>query len=172
MNDPAAPAARKFKWRPAPLLPAADAHDGALIFVIAVLCFLASLTAVAALGANRAAAGWQAQLVGSATVLVRPKPGETADAAAARATETVAGVTGVIQASALEREKAEDDATAQVDGRKLRKYSARKRDKMLGVRLSQDHRAKLERLARARRMNFTQIIEEGIDLVHARTKGR
>jgi hypothetical protein len=71
-----------------------------------------------------------------------------------------------------EREKAEDDATAQVDGRKLRKYSARKRDKMLGVRLSQDHRAKLERLARARRMNFTQIIEEGIDLVHARTKGR
>jgi cell division transport system permease protein len=71
-----------------------------------VLCFLACLTAVAALGANRAAQGWQSELVGSATVLVRPKPGETADAAAARATETVAGVKGVVQASALEREKA------------------------------------------------------------------
>lgn len=107
MTDAPASKARKPKWRPAPLLPAADARDGSLVFVVAVLCFLACLTAVAVLGANRAAAGWQAQLVGSATVLVRPKPGETADAAAARATETVAGVKGVIQASALEREKAE-----------------------------------------------------------------
>lgn len=107
MSDAPAVKAKKPRWRPAPLLPAADARDGALVFVVAVLCFLACLTAVAALGANRAAAGWQAQLVGSATVLVRPKPGETADAAAARATETVAGVKGVIQASALEREKAE-----------------------------------------------------------------
>ena len=96
----------KSTWRPAPLLPGADARDGALVFVVAVLCFLACLTAVAALGANRAAEGWQAQLVGSATILVRPKPGETADAAAARATEAVAGVKGVEQAAALEREKA------------------------------------------------------------------
>src|SRR3954453_8345652 len=96
----------KTKWKPAPLLPRADARDGALVFVVAVLCFLACLTAIAALGANRAAEGWQAQLVGSATILVRPKPGETADAAAARATEAVAGVKGVEQAAALEREKA------------------------------------------------------------------
>lgn len=107
MSDATAAKVSRSKWRPAPLLPAGDARDGALVFVVAVLCFLASLTAIAALGANRAAAGWQAQLIGSATVLVRPKAGETADAAAARATETVAGVRGVVQAVALEREKAE-----------------------------------------------------------------
>jgi cell division transport system permease protein len=102
----AAVARPKSTWRPSPLLPGTDARDGALTFVVAVLCFLACLTAIAALGANRAAEGWQAQLVGSATILVRPKPGETADAAAARATEAVAGVKGVEQAAALEREKA------------------------------------------------------------------
>jgi cell division transport system permease protein len=96
----------KSRWRPAPLLPGSDARDGALIFVVAVLSFLACLTAVAALGADRAAKGWQTELVGSATVLVRPKPGETADAAAARAAEAVAGVKGVVQATALERDKA------------------------------------------------------------------
>jgi cell division transport system permease protein len=107
MSAAATAAARpKTRWKPAPLLPRADARDGALVFVVAVLCFLACLTAVAALGANRAAEGWQSELLGSATVLVRPKPGETADAAAARAAETVAGVPGVVQASALEREKA------------------------------------------------------------------
>ncbi|MDB5451661.1 MAG: cell division protein [Caulobacteraceae bacterium] len=96
----------KSRWRPSPLLPGADARDGALTFVVAVLCFLACLTAIAALGADRAARGWQTELVGSATVLVRPKPGETADAAAARAAEAVAGVKGVVQATALERDKA------------------------------------------------------------------
>jgi cell division transport system permease protein len=96
----------RSSWRPAPLLPRTDSRDGALIFVVAVLCFLACLTAIAALGANRAAKGWQSELVGSATVLVRPKPGETPDAAAARAAEAVAGVKGVVQATALEREKA------------------------------------------------------------------
>jgi len=94
-------------WRPADLLPPADSRDGALVFVVAVLVFLACLTAVAALAANRAAAGWQSELAGSATLLVRPKPGETADAAAARAAEAASGVRGVVQAAALEKEKAE-----------------------------------------------------------------
>jgi len=93
--------------RPSPLLPRADPRDQVLVFVVAVLTFLACLTAIAALGANRAAEGWQADLVGSASVLVRPGPGETADAAAARATEALAGVRGVTQAAMLDREDAE-----------------------------------------------------------------
>ena len=92
----------------APLLPPPDARDRLLVFVIAALCFLAGLTAIAALGSNRAASGWQNQLRGSATVLVRPKAGETADGAAARAAEALSGVKGVVQAAALERQKAED----------------------------------------------------------------
>ena len=96
------------RWRPAPLLPEADARDGALIFVVAVLSFLACLTALAFVASDRAAHGWAQQLVGEATVIVRPKNGESPDAAAARADEALAGTPGVSEAQALEREKAYD----------------------------------------------------------------
>jgi cell division transport system permease protein len=107
VSDTPIPTAPPVRRRPAPLLPREDARDGALVFVVATLCFLACLAVVAALGADRAAKGWSSELTGSATVLVRPKGGETADAAAARAAEALAGVKGVVEADALEREKAE-----------------------------------------------------------------
>jgi cell division transport system permease protein len=94
------------RWKPAPLMPRGDARDGGLVFVIAVLCFFACTTAVAALAADRAASGWTSQLKDSATVLVRPTGGETADAAAARAAEALADVKGVSEARALEKDKA------------------------------------------------------------------
>jgi len=97
-----------LRWRPQPFLPASDARDGSLIFVVAVLCFLACLTALGVLAGDRAARGWTGQLVGEATVIIRPKNGESPDAAAARAAETLAGVEGVSEARALEREKAYD----------------------------------------------------------------
>ncbi len=103
-----AEAAQSFlrRWKPGPLLPRGDVRDGGLVFVIAVLCFFACLAALAALAADRAAGGWSAQLRGSATVLVRPKDGESVDAAAARAAETLSGVKGVSEAAALEKDKA------------------------------------------------------------------
>jgi cell division transport system permease protein len=101
MFDPA-------RWRPAPFLPEKEARDRALIFVVAVLCFLACLTAMGVLAANRAAAGWTGEINGEATVIVRPKGGETPDAAAARAAEALAGTAGVTEARALEPAKAYD----------------------------------------------------------------
>ncbi len=98
--------ARRRRERVAPLLPPEDARDGALVFVVAVLCLLACLAVVAAIGADRAAHGWRTQLSGSATVLVSPRGEETADGAAARAAEALAGVKGVTEAAALEPEKA------------------------------------------------------------------
>ncbi len=95
-------------WRPAPFLPERDARDPALIFVIAVLCFLACLTALGALAGDRAARGWTGQLISEATVIVRARGGETPDAAAARAAEALAGVPGVTEARALEPQKAYD----------------------------------------------------------------
>ena len=94
------------RWRPAPYLPQAEARDPALIFVIAVLCFLACLTALGAWAGDRGARGWTGQLVGEATVIVRARGGETPDAAAARAAEALAGLPGVTEVRALEREKA------------------------------------------------------------------
>ncbi|MDB5419451.1 MAG: ftsX [Phenylobacterium sp.] len=96
------------RWRPAPLLPEEGARSGSLLFVVATLCFLACLTALAVLAADRAARGWIGQLGGEATVIVRPKRGETPDAAAARAAEALAGVPGVAEARALEPRKAYD----------------------------------------------------------------
>ncbi|WP_372784459.1 cell division protein FtsX [Phenylobacterium sp.] len=104
MSEPFDP----HRWRPAPFLPEQEARDGALIFVVAVLCFLACLTAMGVLAADRAASGWTNQLVGEATVIVRPRGGETPDAAAARAAETLAGTPGVAEARALEPAKAYD----------------------------------------------------------------
>ncbi|MDQ0465884.1 cell division transport system permease protein [Caulobacter ginsengisoli] len=95
------------RWKPGPLLPRRDARDGALVFVVAVLCFLACLTAIGAMAADRGARGWTSQLSDSATVVVRARGAESPDAAAARAAETLAGVPGVAEARALEKEKAE-----------------------------------------------------------------
>lgn len=95
------------RWRPAPFLPESDFRDGSLTFVVAVLCFLACLTLLALLAADRAARDWTDQLEGQATIIVRPKANETPDGAAARAAETLAGVSGVAEARAMEREKAE-----------------------------------------------------------------
>ncbi len=100
-------ALRPTRRKIAPLLPREDARDGALVFVVATLCFLACLAAVFTIGADRAARGWRTELTGSATVVVRAKAGETADAAAARAAEVLAGVRGVDEADALERDKAD-----------------------------------------------------------------
>ena len=93
-------------WKPAPFLPESETRDGALVFVVAVLCFLACMTAIGVIAADRAARDWSGQLAAEATVIVRPKPGETPDSAAARAAEALAAVGGVSEVRALEPEKA------------------------------------------------------------------
>jgi cell division transport system permease protein len=90
------------------LLPPAAAGEPWLMTVIAVLCFLACLAAVTDSAADRAAQGWARQLGAEATVQVRPRVGESGATAAARAAETLAGVDGVEEAAALEREAAEE----------------------------------------------------------------
>jgi cell division transport system permease protein len=94
------------RWWPAPLLPRRDGRDLALLFVVAALSFLAGLAAVGALAGARAAEGWRSELVGSATLIVRPQGADTADEAAARAAEAVAGVKGVTEARALGSDQA------------------------------------------------------------------
>lgn len=90
------------------LLPPAAAGEPWLMTVIAVLCFLACLAVAAASAADRAAQGWASRLGAEATVQVRPRVGESGATAAARAAETLAGVDGVEEAAALDREAAED----------------------------------------------------------------
>ncbi len=94
-------------WTPAPLLPRQDGRDRSLTFVVACLCFLACLSVYAMLASSRAAGGWKRELSASATVQVRPKPGDTGGEAAASAAETLAGLPGVTEVQALDRAAAE-----------------------------------------------------------------
>jgi cell division transport system permease protein len=96
-----------WKARQAPILPRDGGGEPWLAAVIAVLCFLACLSAVGAVSADRAAHGWAAQLRSEATVQVRPRVNETGAEAAARAAQTLAGVTGVEEAEAMDRATAE-----------------------------------------------------------------
>ncbi len=89
------------------LLPRDAAGETWLAAVIAVLCFMACLAAVGAVAADRAAHGWARQLRAEATVQVRPRVGETGPTAAARAAETLSGVDGVAEATAMDRKTAE-----------------------------------------------------------------
>ncbi len=95
------------RWRPAPLLPRERAQDFLMVFVGAVLSFFACLAVIAALGASRAASGWNAELKGEATVLVRPSGDESPDAAAERAASALGAVKGVAEARVLETSKAQ-----------------------------------------------------------------
>ncbi len=94
-------------WRPAPVLPKNAGPDGGLGFTIAVLCFLACLTVLAALAADRAVSGWGRDLSAGVTIQVRPKGEESGGEAAARAAEAPAGVKGVAEARSLDRAEAE-----------------------------------------------------------------
>jgi cell division transport system permease protein len=93
--------------KPGPLFPRQSQQDRTLGLVIAVLCFLACLSAIAGLACNRAASGWRQELDASATIQVRPKADDTPSEAADRAAEALAGVKGVSEARALDRQAAE-----------------------------------------------------------------
>ncbi len=95
------------RWTPAPLLPRQDGRDASLVFVIAVLCFLACLTGIGGLGADRAAQGWGRQLTGSATVIVRSTISQVPDAVADQAMQVIKRVPGVESATVQDKAEAE-----------------------------------------------------------------
>ncbi|WP_292051205.1 MULTISPECIES: cell division protein FtsX [unclassified Brevundimonas] len=92
---------------PGSLLPQERTGERWLAAVIAVLCFIATLAAIGALAADRAAHGWARELRGEATVQVRPRVDETGPTAASRAAEALSGVKGVEEAYALDRKASE-----------------------------------------------------------------
>ena len=109
MSGQTAPSSVRRRPLPVPgdLLPRQGGGERWLASVIAVLCFLASVAAVGALAADRAAHGWADALRAEATVQVRPRVNETGPTAAGRAAEVLAGVKGVSEAQALPRKEAE-----------------------------------------------------------------
>lgn len=83
--------------RDSPLLPASDAREAALFFVIGALCFLAALAALTTRGTYKAAEAWGAQIEGDITVIMRDTDRRTAENVADR----VSALANVFEARVL-----------------------------------------------------------------------
>ena len=89
--------------RETPLLPATDAREAALFFVIGALCFLAALAALTTRGTYKAAEAWGAQIEGDITVVMRDTDRRTAQSV----TDRVSGFANVFEARLLSQEEVE-----------------------------------------------------------------
>ncbi|WP_111387808.1 cell division protein FtsX [Rhodoplanes serenus] len=87
----------RFGRRPreTPIVPRASIAAGALVAVVAIMTFLASLTAGAVVTVIGAAAEWQSDVAREVTVQVRPMAGRDLDADVARTVEIVRTAPGV-----------------------------------------------------------------------------
>ncbi|MDB5479776.1 MAG: cell division protein, partial [Caulobacteraceae bacterium] len=97
------------------LLPGAATPSPWLALVVLLLSFLAGLELVASTAAIRAAAAWSPRLAGTMTVAVGGAGLESAEAAAARATEILAKAPGVARIRVLDPDPA-DGAAARIMG--------------------------------------------------------
>ena len=89
--------------RDSPLLPASDAREAALFFVIGALCCLAALAALTTRGTDKAAEAWGAQIEGDITVVMRDTDQRTANDVADR----VAVLATVFEARILSQDEVE-----------------------------------------------------------------
>ncbi|HTV33613.1 MAG TPA: ABC transporter permease [Methylocella sp.] len=93
------------------LVPAASIASRALVTVIAIMTYLASLTAGAALLIGDASRAWQSDVAREMTIQIRPTAGRDLDADTAKAAEIAGKTLGV--ASALPYSKAQAEALLQ-----------------------------------------------------------
>ncbi len=80
-----------------PLVPAASIAGRALVTVIAIMTFLASLSAGTAILITQASRGWQNSVSQEATIQVRPVAGRDLDAEAKKAADIAARTPGVAE---------------------------------------------------------------------------
>ena len=90
-----------------PLVPAASIAGRTLITVIAIMTFLASLTAGAGLLITNASEGWRQSVSREVSVQVRPAPGRDLDQLAARAAEIARASPGIAEARVFTKAESE-----------------------------------------------------------------
>ncbi|HUI22216.1 MAG TPA: ABC transporter permease [Methylocella sp.] len=89
------------------LVPAASIAGRALVTVVAIMTFLASLTAGAAILISDASRGWQDEVAREMTIQIRPTPGRDLDADTARAADLAGKTPGVASVRAYSKAQAE-----------------------------------------------------------------
>jgi cell division transport system permease protein len=81
-----------------PIVPRASIAGRALVAVVAIMTFLASITSGAVLLVSASAAEWQSEVGSELTIQVRPSAGRDLDRDVAAATEAVRGQAGIVEA--------------------------------------------------------------------------
>lgn len=88
-----------------PLVPRNSISGSALIAVVAIMTFLASLTTGAVVLVSQAASEWQSDVAREVTIQVLPAQGRDVDATVARAESVVRGVAGIADVRVYSKEE-------------------------------------------------------------------
>ena len=92
-------------WIETPIVPRNAISGRALVAVVAIMTFLASLTAGAVMLVRVSAGEWQSEVAREATIQVRPVPGRDLDAATARAAEIASAFPGIAEVRSYSKEE-------------------------------------------------------------------
>jgi cell division transport system permease protein len=105
-SPPTLPPASQLK-RDMPLIPSDSIAGRALVVVIAIMTFLACLTAGGAILIAEAAQGWRADVARDVVIQIKPRPGDDVDALVATAADIAARAPGVADVHAYSKSESE-----------------------------------------------------------------
>jgi cell division transport system permease protein len=91
--------------RTTPLVPKNSISGHALVAVVAIMTFLASLTSGAVMLVRAAAADWQSEVAREMTIQIRPEAGRDLDAEARKAAEAVRSFPGIAEVTPYSKEQ-------------------------------------------------------------------
>src|ERR1700742_4688789 len=88
-----------------PIVPRGSISGSALVAVVAIMTFLASITTGTVLLVSASAAEWQSEVASEITVQVRPAPGRDLDRDALAAADAVRAQSGILDVRPFSREE-------------------------------------------------------------------
>src|SRR5579884_3700707 len=88
-----------------PIVPRASISGRALVAVVAIMTFLASITTGAVLLVSASAAEWQSDVASEITIQVRPRPGRDIDADVAAVVTAMHSQPGIVDVRPFTREE-------------------------------------------------------------------
>lgn len=88
-----------------PIVPRASIHGRALVAVVAIMTFLASLTTGAVLLVSASASEWQSEVASEITIQVRPQAGRDIERDAAAVAAAIQGQPGIVEVRPFTRDE-------------------------------------------------------------------
>lgn len=88
-----------------PIVPRASIHGRALVAVVAIMTFLASMTTGAVLLVSASAAEWQSDVASEITIQVRPQTGRDLDRDTAAVAEAMRALAGIVEVKPFSKDE-------------------------------------------------------------------